>query len=170
MAATLTALSRTVRHRIGHEEDKTRLTDDHINTEIERLLGVLWVAHNVGHDDLASQSRSANGDSYTLKAAHPGILQLLDDVRRRRADSADKQRRPFLDGHVDHLVEPAKTVVDVGLFRTVASLHDENVDARGSLGVIQIRFEFLDALADEFGSYGVSTSDCPARMSSAYVL
>jgi hypothetical protein len=99
------------------------------------------------------------------KRAHPSVLQLLDNVRRRRADGANEQRRSLFDDHVDHLVEAAEAIIDIRFLGALAGLDDEDVDTEWGLGIVQIRFEFADALTEEFGGLvRIRVSRYPPRL------
>ncbi|KAI3485919.1 hypothetical protein L1887_50573 [Cichorium endivia] len=116
------------------------LEDDHVDTGLEDLGGVLGVTNDTGHHDL-------------------GIVQLFDDLDRGHTDGGNEELGARLNDNVDELGELAVCVVGVGLSCATADLGQEKIDAEGSVLVGQVALELVHLLAEEFGGIADSSDD-----------
>lgn len=96
-----------------------------IHTRLKRLVRMPRMSHHVHHDYAPS-------------------MQPLHHAPRRDANGRDEQLGPFLNDHVDELVQQPFCVVVVRLPGGAAEGGEREVDAKGEGGVREEGFELVD--------------------------
>lgn len=86
-------------------------------------------------------------------------MQFIHSPPGRDADGANEQLGAFLDDDIDQFGQFTVRVVLVGFARVATDLREEQVDAKRSVWVPQLRLEFADRLAQKLGRVADATDD-----------